>query len=61
MAFSYTCTHTHAHIFTGETGIVYRGYIDSRGYKDMVAIKTCKGMKLYLKLIVDSYFIICIP
>ena len=59
MAFSYTQTHTHK--FTGETGIVYRGYIDSRGYKDMVAIKTCKGMKLYLKLIVDSYFMICIP
>ena len=47
--------HTHMHIifaliinytkvcFTGESGVVYCGYLDSGGSRDMVAIKTCKG------------------
>ena len=64
MVFGYR--HTHIYItynFTGESGLVYRGYIEREGYKDMVAIKTCKGMKHYfiLKLIVNSDIIICIP
>ena len=50
------CTmHIHMHIdaliinrytnvcFAGESGVVYCGYLDSGGGRDMVAIKTCKG------------------
>ena len=32
-------------IYIGESGLVYRGYIEIGGGKDVVAIKTCKGKK----------------
>ena len=35
-------------IYTGESGLVYCGYLDSGGGRDMVAIKTCKGKKCQL-------------
>ena len=40
-----TLTFTYIVCFTGESGVVYSGYLDSGGGRDMVAIKTCKGMK----------------
>ena len=33
------------HCYVGESGLVYRGYLDSGGARDMVAIKTCKGKR----------------
>ena len=34
--------------YKGEAGVVYRGYLDSGGGRNMVAIKTCKGTKYLL-------------
>ena len=35
------------HIFlTGQSGVVYRGYFKTQAGKQLVAIKTCKGMLL---------------
>ena len=31
--------------FTGESGVVYCGYLESGGGRDVIAAKTCKGMK----------------
>ena len=33
---------------TGESGLVYCGYLDIGGGRDMVAVKTCKGKKHYI-------------
>ena len=30
--------------FPGNSGLVYRGYLDSGDNRDIVAIKTCKGI-----------------
>ena len=35
--------------FTGETGVVYRGYFNTREGKELVAIKSCKR-KFYILL-----------
>ena len=37
--------------YTGESGLVYCGYLDSKGGRDMVAIKTCKGKDHQLQLL----------
>ena len=39
--------------FTGETGVVYRGYFNTREGKELVAIKTCK--RKYVVLTVASH------
>ena len=44
----HSCTDIHILCFTGESGLVYCGYLDSGGGRDMVAIKTCKGMEQML-------------
>ena len=44
--------------FTGESGLVYRGYLDSEAGRDMVAIKTCKGMKCEDILIFQLHIIL---
>ena len=41
--------------FTGESGVVYCGYLESGGGRDMVAVKTCKGMKYWLIMYVLVY------
>ena len=45
---SYVCivrpTHTYS-LFPGNSGLVYCGYLDGVGDRDIVAIKTCKGTK----------------
>ena len=35
-----------SYILTGESGVVHRGYFKTRGGKQLVAIKTCKGILL---------------
>ena len=34
------------YIFTGESGVVHRGYFKTRAGKQLVAVKTCKGILL---------------
>ena len=31
-------------VYTGESGLVYRGYINYASGKELVAVKTCKGI-----------------
>ena len=31
--------------YTGESGLVYRGYINHGSTKELIAVKTCKGKK----------------
>ena len=41
--------YNNAHLrVTGESGLVYCGYLDIGGGRDMVAVKTCKGKKHYI-------------
>ena len=46
-AISYECilrpTHTYS-LFPGSSGLVYCGYLDGGGNREIVAIKTCKGI-----------------
>ena len=42
-------------LYVGESGLVYRGYIDtSLGY-ELVAVKTGKGIKMYIYMLRLSY------
>ena len=47
----------HYNIITGESGLVYRAYLNSGSGRDMVAVKTCKGMTLW-HLLICSFSII---
>ena len=40
-------TNTNITSFTGESGVVYRGYFNTREGKELVAIKSCKR-KFYI-------------
>ena len=42
-------SYNNAHLcVAGESGLVYCGYLDIGGGRDMVAVKTCKGKKHYI-------------
>ena len=45
VVFSYNNAHLHV---AGESGLVYCGYLDIGGGRDVVAVKTCKGKKHYI-------------
>ena len=38
--------------YAGESGLVYSGYLDRGGIRDLVAIKTCKSKRNYVLAIV---------
>ena len=42
------------HYFTGESGVVYRGYFNTRAGKQLIAIKTCKGTVVYNVIVYHS-------
>ena len=51
--FSYN---NNAHLcVAGESGLVYCGYLDIGGGRDMVAVKTCKGKKHHITSVIVTY------
>jgi hypothetical protein len=44
MLFSKNCMKLSDVVGQGSSGLVYRGYLDSGDNRDIVAIKTCKGI-----------------
>ena len=43
-AISYVCVYGTTQSFPGSSGLVYRGYLNSGDNREIVAIKTCKGI-----------------
>ena len=60
VVFSYNNAHF---CVAGESGLVYCGYLDIEGGKDIVAVKTCKGKKHYISHchIFHSFFVTTSP
>ena len=58
----FSCNNAHLRV-AGESGLVYSGYLDIGGGRDLVAVKTCKGKKHYIRhrYIFYSFFVTTSP
>ena len=58
----FSCNNAHLRV-AGESGLVYCGYLDIGGGRDLVAVKTCKGKKHYIRhrYIFYSFFVTTSP
>ena len=61
MTLSFMCVLYVPHIHKGSSGLVYCGYLDKGGHRDIVAIKTCKGTKFYIAQseLLEKYNMVC--
>ena len=41
--------------YTGESGLVYKAYLDTAVGKEIVAVKTVKGVKNVIKILICFY------
>ena len=47
--------HSETDIFTGETGVVYKGHLNTPAGRELIAIKTGKGIHILHGLIIITY------